>query len=175
MNRIILLVLFSATLFAQEKEDQDVWEPMRYFVGAWDGDEDGVAGKGVGDRTYAFILNNRFLHYKNTSTFAPQEKNPEGEVHQDWGFFSYDSFRKTFVIRVFYVEGFVNQFVLDSLSADGKTWIFLTESVENGPPGLRARYTITIHDAEEFAETFAIAFPGKEFKNYLRNRWTRRE
>ena len=44
MNRIILLVLFSAALFAQEKEEQDVWEPLRYFIGAWDGDEDGVAG-----------------------------------------------------------------------------------------------------------------------------------
>jgi hypothetical protein len=110
-----------------------------------------------------------------SATLFAQEKNLEGEVHQDWGFFSYDLFRKTFVLRVFYGEGFVNQFVLDSVSDDGNTWIFLTESAENRPPGLQTRYTITIHDAETFAETFDMAFPGKEFKNYLRNCWTRRE
>lgn len=53
----------------------------------------------------------------------PTEKNPKGEVHEDFGIFSYDQARKTFVMRGFYVEGFVNTYVMDEISGDGKAFM----------------------------------------------------
>ena len=40
---------------------------------------------------------------KTRSVFEPTEKNPKGEIHEDFGVFSYDRTRKTFVMRGFYV------------------------------------------------------------------------
>lgn len=37
------------------------------------------------EREYEFVLTGTFLFVKNKSTYAPQEKNPKGEVHEDWG------------------------------------------------------------------------------------------
>ena len=76
--------------------------------------------------------------------FEPQEKNPEGEVHEDWAFFSFDQNRNSLVMRQFNVEGFVNRYVLDSLSSDGSRLILISENSENAPPGLMARYTLEI-------------------------------
>ena len=38
---------------------------------------------------------------KTRSVFEPTEKNPKGEIHEDFGVFSYDRTRKTFVMREF--------------------------------------------------------------------------
>jgi len=38
-----------------------------------------------------------------------------------------------FVFREFNIEGFVSQYLLDSLSTDGATFVFVRESSENFP------------------------------------------
>jgi hypothetical protein len=126
------------------------------------------------EREYRFVLNDKFLEMKNKSTYEPQEDNPKGEVHEDCGLFSYDQGRKKFVFRQFHVEGFVNQYVLDSLPADGKTLIFVTEGIENIPSGWRARETYNILNDDEFTETFELAPPEQEFELYITNHFKRK-
>jgi len=106
--------------------------------------------------------------------FEPQEKNPKGEVHEDRTFFSYDKQRKLIMVRQFNVEGFINQFYLDSLYNENRNLIFATENSENAPPGLRARLTYEIINENEFVETFDLGFPGKEFSCFMTNYWTRK-
>ncbi|MGH9939978.1 MAG: hypothetical protein ACREAM_27365, partial [Blastocatellia bacterium] len=97
--------------------------------------------------------------------------------------FSYDRARKQFVLRQFHVEGFVNQYALASAKTDGKpdgetdgkTLIFTTESIENIPPGWRARETYKIISEEEFIEVFELAAPGKEFQVYSENHLKRKQ
>ncbi|HEX9653215.1 MAG TPA: hypothetical protein VGA99_05850 [bacterium] len=175
MRILSSLIWFLPVMLLAQTEPADVWEPLRHFPGQWTGAETGKSGIGDGERTYEFIMNGRYLYFKNKSVFKPQEKNPQGEVHEDWTFYSYDRFRKMFVMRQFNIEGFVNQFVLDSLAADGKTLVFVSESVENAPSGFRARMTYRIVAADEFNETFELAPPGQEFSIYTENHWKRRE
>lgn len=52
--------------------------------------------------------------------------------------------RKTFVLRQFHIEGFVNQFKIESISPDGKTIIFISESIENIPVGYRQRNHVRV-------------------------------
>lgn len=78
------------------------------------------------------------------------------------------------MLRQFHVEGFVNQYVVSSISADRKTVVFETESIENIPPGWRARETYRILNENEFVETFELAQPGKEFAVYTENRFKRK-
>jgi hypothetical protein len=126
-------------------------------------------------REYQFALNGKFLQVRNKSTYAPQEKNPKGEVHEDWGMFSHDRARKKFVLRQFHVEGFVNQYTVETLAADGKTLSFVTENIENIPAGFRARETYRILSADEFTEIFELAEPGKAFEVYSETRFKRKK
>lgn len=154
--------------------EKDVWAPLRFFIGSWEGTGKGQPGVGRHEREYELVLDEKFLHVRNKSTYEPQESNAEGEVHQDWGFFSYDQNRGKFVLREFHVEGFVNRYVLGEISPDGKKLVFMTESIENIPPGWRARQTYEILGKDEFRETFDLAGPGKELSCYIENRLKRK-
>lgn len=170
-NFSVKLIFLIASLFtlstAQPLSKQDsIWLLMKYFVGNWKGTGGGQPGEGTYERSYQFIFNNNYIQVKNTSTYPPSGKNPRGEVHEDIGYISYDKARKKFVLRQFHVEGFVNQYTLDSISTDSKTLVFVSESIENIPAGWRAKETYRIVSDNEFTETFELAPPGKEFSVY---------
>lgn len=169
-----ILILLPGTVFGQDEKKEDVWEPLRFFVGKWEGEGEGRPGASKAEREYKFVLQGKFLEAKNKSVYEPQEDNPKGEVHEDWGLFSYDHNRKKIVLRQFHVEGFVNQYVLDSLSADGKTLVFVTKSIENIPSGWRARETYKILNDNEFIEIFELAAPEQDFEVYIENQFKRK-
>lgn len=167
MKKLVLLLLLIPTLsFSQVTKQDSLWAPFRWFSGNWTGDSEGQPGKGKYERSYEVVLNKKFIEIKNKSSYPPSQQNPKGEVHEDHGFISYDRARKTFVLRQFHIEGFVNQYHLESISPDGKTIVFLSEAIENIPAGFRARETYKITSDNEFTEVFEIAEPGKEFELY---------
>jgi hypothetical protein len=149
----------------------DAWVNMRFLVGNWEGTSTGEPGNGKATRTYEFVLGNKFLLVRNKSTYPPQEKNPKGEVHEDWGMVSYDSARKKLVFRQFHGEGFVNQYIDQSQSR--QEIIFASEVIENLPRGYRARETYRILNADEFVERFELAQPGRDFETYSETRFRR--
>lgn len=173
----IAILLVIASLGAQLDARQSASKPdrfaaLRFLAGTWRGDQAGQPGRGTAERTYQFILNDRFLQETNTSTYPPQEKNKTGEVHHHMSMISYDTARKLFVFRQFHTEGFVNTYVQQP-TADEKTIVFVSEAIENIPPGYRARETYTILSDDEFTERFEIAEPGKEFELYSEARLKR--
>ena len=82
------------------------------------------------------------------------------------------------MLRQFHVEGFVNEYTLDSVSADGKLLEFTTVRIENVAPGWRAKEFFRVLSPDEFVETFSLAAPGKPFEVYSetkppnRDRWS---
>jgi hypothetical protein len=143
-----------------------MWEALEFLIGTWAGTGGGETGDGTYARRYELVLNGQFLFVHNKSTYPPQEKNPGGEVHEDWGLISFDKARKTFILRQFHVEGFVNQYILDHIAPDGKEIVFTTEAIENIAAGWRARETYKILSDHEYIEIFELAAPNKEFKEY---------
>lgn len=168
----LLFVAFVGT--AQTPIRPDTWAPLKYFVGVWEGTGNGQPGVSKIQREYSFVLNEKFLHVQNQSTYEPQPKNPKGEVHKDWGMMSFDKQRKNFVFRQFHVESFVIQYVM-SPGTDGKTIVFTSESIENVPVGFRARETYKILGPDEFTEVFEIAEAGKDFGVYSEGRFRRKK
>lgn len=152
----------------------DPWQPVRGLLGAWEGDVKGEPGSGKCEREYRLTLKDKFIQVTNKSTYPPQAKNPKGEVHEDTGFMSYDKAAKKLVLRQFHVEGFVNHYVLDSVSADGRSVVFVTIAIENIPAGWRGRETYEFVNDNEFVETFALAEPGKDFATYSQTRFRRK-
>lgn len=161
-----LFIFLPFLLFSQLSKHDIIWKPFKFFNGKWQGKGEVEAAQGDYERSYQFILNRNFMEVKNKSTFLPTDKKPKGEVHEDLGYISYDKFRKTFVLRQFHVEGFVNQYKLDSISADGKTIVFTSETIENISPGWRAKETYQLVNENEFVETFELAEPNGNFEVY---------
>ena len=151
----------------------DPWSPIRFMAGEWAGESDGEPGQGTVKRAYTFVLNDKFLNEQNVSTYPPQVKNPKGEVHHHWSFFSYDRARRTLVLRQFHQEGFVNQFAMTTPAAAPNTIVFESEALENVPKGWKARERYEVLSADEFVETFEIASTGA-FEVYSRARFKRR-
>lgn len=146
-------------------------ERLDYFLGSWDGHETGKAGVGTGSRTYELLLG-RYVMCRNRSEFAPQEANPDGEVHEDLVIYSYDEGRTTIVGRAFHKEGFVIEYRLEK-GPNQDVLVFDSTAVENGPPGLGARLTLHIEGSDAFEEVFELGQTDGPYEEYLRNHWTR--
>jgi hypothetical protein len=170
---VLIIVLLPALLFAQGETKEDVWAPLRPLIGEWQGT--GAEGKSAIEARYEFVLGGQFIEAWHKAVFEPTEAKPDGDVHEDRGFISYDSNWKDFVYRQYHVEGFVNTYVLDSLTSDGKTLVFTAEDVENAPPGTRAQLEITIVGDDEITSSFSVALPGSDLQLYSQNHFKRKK
>jgi hypothetical protein len=162
---IVPLVTVSA-----DSPKPDPWAPVRFLVGRWEGTTQGEPGRGAVARSYEFVLGNRFIHERNTSTYPPQEKNEKGEVHEH---FSHDRIRKALVLRQFHTEGFVNQYVRNEAAGSQTQIVFESEAFENLDSKWRAREVYDILGPDEFTETFQLAEPGKPYQTYSKNHFNR--
>jgi hypothetical protein len=173
--RALVVCTLSAGLVtaeAQSSSPSDPLAPVARLLGRWTGTSEGQPGKGEVERQYERVLGSRFIQVRNRSTYPPQEKNPKGETHEDIGFLSFDSGRKRLVFRQFHVEGFVNQYLLETSSTSDRL-VWVSEAIENIPAGFRARETYVFLDPDQLEEIFEIAEPGKDFELYSRSRLTR--
>jgi hypothetical protein len=163
---VVTVLVVSNLSFAQTTKQDSIWQPLKFFIGNWTGKGGGEPGIGRYERSYKFMFNKKFIEVRNKSTYPSSAKNPKGEVHEDIGYISYDKNRRSFVLRQFHSEGFVNQYRQESLSADGKRIVFISESIENIQNGWRAKETYQVLGENEFSETFELAPPGKIFEPY---------
>ncbi|MDP3353330.1 MAG: hypothetical protein Q8S44_06295 [Flavobacteriaceae bacterium] len=163
---IIALTIITIKLQAQHK-----FQPFENLLGNWKG-----TGAGFSNNTstimssFQFTLNQQYIEVKNESVFKPTEKNPTGEVHQDWGFISFDKQRKLFVFRQFHIEGFVNQYIFNQAISTPEKLVFESEIIENFVPGGKARWTIIINNENAIETIFDLQMPGKEFVCYGTNK-----
>jgi len=173
---IYLILLFPIVLNAQLSKRDSTWLPLDFFIGTWTGEGKGEPGAGKYERSYQWTLDKKFIEVHNKSVYPSSEKNKnKGEVHRDIGYISYDGINKIFKLRQFHTEGFVNQYRLDSISADKKLIVFISEVIENIPPGFKARESYTLISQDEFIERFEIAEPGKDFELYTEVRLKRKK
>jgi len=172
MKKLMLSVLLgSLSMVAVHAERVDRWAGFRYLIGTWRMDTAEVSNF----QRYAFMFNGTFLRMQTRTVIKPSEQKPEGDVHEDLGIFSHDGARDTIVLRSFHSEGFVNLYVLDRVSEDGKTMTFVTESVDNAPAGTRARLTFEMIGPDEFVQKFSVAWPDKDFICYSDQRFKKVE
>lgn len=157
----------SASAITQPAPAGDGLAALEFLIGRWEGTAEGQPGKGKVQRDYVRALGGRFIEGRNRSVYPPQEKNGNGETHEDRSFFSFDRARKRLVLRQFHIEGFVNQYVAQ-LPAKPGVVVFTSEAIENIAPGYRARETYTLRGSSELEEVFELAEPGKEFTVYSR-------
>lgn len=161
------LVMVATFASVGRPDTGDAWKALERFVGEWHGSGAGQAGSSSVVRRYAKVLGGRFIQETNTSTYAPQERNPKGEVHEHTGMFSFDRQRKLLMLRQFHIEGFVNTYRQASEPGAAKL-VFESERFENLSNAWKARETYEFIGDDHFVETFELAPPGKPFQLYSR-------
>lgn len=143
------------------------------LIGNWTGEGEGEPGRSTLERRYEAALGGKFLHAHHSSRYAPQPKNPKGEVHHNLDFIGFDKARKRAVFRQFHTEGFVAQYAAATTDLAAAEVVFESESIENIPAGFRARETYRFTGPDSFEEVFELAEPGKGFALYAHNRFRR--
>jgi hypothetical protein len=178
MKALVTMMMFVAfsTIGASAAEPAatDRWARVRFLLGSWEGAASGQPGKGTVERTYTLVLGEQFIEETNTSRYeAAPGKSPE--IHQHRGFISYDKARKTFMLRQFHEEGFVNLYALNSDRSLPAYLVFDSVSFENFSNEWKARESYEVVSKDEFIETFELAEPGKDFVVYSRNHFRRKK
>jgi hypothetical protein len=160
---------------AAEPAAADRWERVRFLLGSWEGTASGQPGKGSVERTYTLVLGDRFIEEANTSRYEATAPGKTPEIHHHRGFISYDKARKTFMLRQFHEEGFVNLYAMNSDRSQSAFLVFDSVSFENLGNDWKARETYEVISQDEFIETFELAEPGKEFVVNSRNHFRRKK
>lgn len=168
MKKLFLvgLLFLSTTAFAENPFAQ-----FEFLIGNWQGVETGMAGDGIGFRTYQYDLGKHFITARNQSSFPISEKKPKGEVHRDFSIFSYNSNTSKIVLREFHVEGFANIYELNKELSNESKFVFITREIENNPGNWKAKVIIEKVSDTEFTEYFQIAMDGENYTPFLKNQW----
>lgn len=172
MKRSVIVSLF-AMIAVSAAGQPDPWAVLRVFEGKWEGPTSGKPGKGFSSREYRFEQNGHFLSQRNKSVYDAESPGAKPLVHEDFGVLSYDTSLKKVVWRQFHSEGFVHEYTLDSVSADGKSLDFVTVRIENIAAGWRAKESCRLLSTDEMEATFLLSAPGKAFEVYTRARLKR--
>lgn len=174
---LMLLLAAPAVTRAQSAPEPPEWGPLARLIGSWEGRGTGRWGESSVRIEHEPVLEGYFLQGRIHSVYEPQEKNPEGEVHENWDLYSYDRDRGRWVMRQFHTEGFVNTYVLDEAASRDDRLVFVTEHIENIATligaGWRARQTLHFLNDDEYVEIFDLAGPGQEFQTYIETRFRR--
>jgi hypothetical protein len=159
---VVLGLSLTASVIADDANAADIWAPVRVLLGEWQGAGSGFGGESEVRHTYDFVIQNNFIHSTTLSKFKPKDNGTPGEIHEDWGFFSFDSDRGKIVFRQFLSEGFVNTYVLEDLESGTGVLVFTSESTE-GAGGMAARLTFTFVGKDRYLAVLELAPPGKDF------------
>lgn len=169
-----LALCFAIAAVAQQPTPKpDPWEPVRFLLGEWRGTAVGDPGEGAVTRSYELVLKDRFIHERNTSSYAPREAGKDGEIHEHWSFISYDRAEKVIRMRQFHQESFVISYALNREASTPTKVVFESERFENFDNAWRARETYEIVSDRELVETFELKPPDKPYAVYSRTRLVR--
>jgi hypothetical protein len=176
MKILVTLMLFAvltASAANSPSPMNDRWGRVRFLLGTWEGTASGEPGKGTVQRTYELVLGGQFIEERNTSRY--ETKAGVKLVQQHRGFLSYDKERKTFMLRRFHDEGFVNLYVLNTDRSMAEYLIFDSVTFENFSNEWKARENYDVISPDEFVEIVERAEPGKNFVEYSRNHFKRKK
>jgi hypothetical protein len=167
---LVFIIILPSLVIAQPQEKDDIWASFRFLEGKWIEEKPGVSKVA---QVYEFMFNGKYLKMRTRAVFEPTEKMPKGDVHEDLGIFSYDQARKSFVFRQFHIEGFVIEYVLEKRDEKTNELTFISEMIENAPPGTKAKEVFKFINKDEFEQSFHVAWPDQDYVCFALNKLRR--
>ena len=175
------LLLFSRALPGAEQPSlTNPLESLQFLIGEWQGDSVESQGNSVSalespraHREFQRMLNDRYIRIESHEMHISEPRQPTQPPHDTIGIVSFDTARQKLVLRQFHTDGSIIQYSTDPY-VKGRKLIFLSEAVENMPPGFRARTTYDVIAPDELEEVVERGEPGAEFRVYSRSRVKRK-
>ena len=167
MVLVVLLLLAGLRPAQAEPTADERFAPFAQLLGRWQGYTEKPDGSAPGllERTYAPALHGKFIRVESVVMFPPEVAGTYYEIHRDIEFISYDVAAERYLLRGFYVEGFVTREAITIVESP-PSLVFESEAIENGPEGMRTRHTLTLEGEDRLIDRFEIAMPGLGFKTY---------
>ena len=144
------------------RSDKEGLSQLDFLIGSWSGH-----GKGFGHtskvwNTYQYVLQDKFIQ-SQAESIARDDSGEVIEFHEDMGIFSYDPDREAIILREFYTEGYVNEYVVEAVSGSEGSYIYRGEKSE-GSGGLRAQLRLNLISDDEYEMYLDLARPGEDFR-----------
>jgi len=145
------------------KPASDPWASVRFLIGQWEGVGSGAPGQASGGTAFALELNANILVRKNWSNFPPKPGETKGLNHEDL-MIVYPSGEAAGLRAIYFdMEGHVIQYTL-VIPASPNAAVFESDAAQKGP---RYRLTYSLAADGTLKNTFSIAMPGQDFKEYM--------
>ena len=175
------VALLAGSLGAQTEEPTRDWSEARFdarfdgmawLIGEWQGYGEFSDRTTYIHKRYSYEVAGVYLVEKTLDIFPPPEVSTEFEVHQDFSVFYRENQTGDFSANGFFVETFVTGASVTLLDG-GESFVVESNSVHNGPPGMRTRMTYTRSGPDEFQLLFEIGPPGQEHRTTEKSRFRR--
>lgn len=134
---------------------------LDWLVGQWQGYGEFEDRWTLIRKSWAYEMSGMYLVERTIDMFPPDEPSTEFEIHEDFTVV-YRGEGDRLRARGFFVEGFVTEAEVQTSEGGARVVIEMT-GVENGPAGMRARYSISRTGPDSFEATFEIAPPGADY------------
>ncbi len=162
LSLLILALVSSENLYAQETATAGAWDGWKFLIGEWYGEGSGQPGQGIGGYTFSPDLQGAILVRKNYAHYPPTKDRPE-YTHDDLMVVYYEHNKPEAIY--FDNEKHVIRYTVE-FSKDSSSVIFLSDVLPSSP-----RYRLTYMKAGEnqVRITFEIAPADKPeaFSRYI--------
>ena len=148
-----------------------VTEPLghlEFLLGTWEGDEVGTRGLGMSRRSYARLFG-RFIEARTVTEHEAQSGDSGLEVREELAILS--AYGRQTRLREWHSEGIMIGY--RAVAAPLGMYAFLSERIENGSTGMRARRILRPLDDDRFEETFELSARDTPFDMQAKSLWRR--
>lgn len=169
---LVTIALFQCDIYSPAGAQEQSEAPLRYaerfsgvdwLVGEW-------RGLGVFERVdnnttylhrvYSYDMAGMFIQERTIVLLPPDSLTSDYGIHQNMSVCYLDTIENQHRSRTFVIESYVST-ALWTMTDDGM--VGESTEIENGPLGMRTRFTIQKESPDRFLETFEIAMPGEEY------------
>jgi hypothetical protein len=157
--KLVVPLLILSWLSVPAAADGPAWDALEALAGTWTGEGAGMGGVSEVTHEYERVLGH-FVQMRTHSAFESADGTTDAEVHEDLGYFSFDTDRELVVLRQFLSEGYVNTYALTEYTDD--RLVFETESTESAG-GMQARVVMRFDGPDAYTMELHLAAPGRDW------------
>ncbi len=136
---------------------------LDWLIGEWQGYGVFTDKNTYIHRSYRYDTAGMFLIERTIDMFPPDTLTTEFEVHQGFAVYYVDTISNSIKAKTFFVESYVQSSTV-TIHDNGQRIVAESTEVENGPPGMRARFTIEKQGKDGFKELFELAMPAQDYE-----------
>jgi hypothetical protein len=162
----ISFVAFSLEVIQSSAQIQnpDPWRPLKFIIGSWIGTGSGMPGEMIqGVSTFSFNLDKNILMRKNRVETGPKAGETVSAIHEDLLIVYPNPGEPVFSAIYFDNEKHVIHY---SLNFPKDNMAIFESEISEKAPRFRLIYELSAEDT--LKTDFLIAFPGGDFKSYVK-------